>query len=220
MTGPHGWPPLRRRPPRLGKHRALPTVTETPMTPNVAASLPLHLAGPENALPVMPAEPEEAVRCTFCNAVDYVSRMHDAGARPRCADFRACAKRWADGAKPVSLLPHGAEVLEGGPEAQPGDSVDEHLAVFNAAHDEQDAAEAGEPLPDVPGPDAVPHDVPTAAAGGQHHGTAHASTGRSEVNSGPGTPDGGAGLVPDEKAPSGPASPAPSTAGPDRGEGE
>ena len=59
-----------------------------------------------------------------------------------------------------------------------------------------------------------------APTGGQHDGTAHASTGRSEVNSGPGTPDEGTGLVPDEKAPGGPASPAPSTAVRDGGEGE
>jgi hypothetical protein len=106
------------------------------------------------------------------------------------------------------------------PEPAPalGGRAEEALTTFLEAHDEQDRAEAGEP--DVPGPDAVPREAPTAAARGQHDGTAHASTGRSEVNSGPGTPDGGAGLVPDEKAPGGPASPAPSTAEPDGGEAE
>ena len=122
------------------------------MPPSVAASLPLHITEPgQPPVPAEPAEPEKTARCTFCNAVSYVSQMHDVPDRPRCADFRACAKRWAEGARPVSLVPHGAEVLEPLPEpdgtadvmqawtppAYAREAAGEHLAALR----EQDAAE-------------------------------------------------------------------------------
>jgi hypothetical protein len=140
---------LRPRPERLGKHRALPTITETDMPPQPAASLPLpeyRTAGElqQRALePAFdpPADPSNPVQCVRCNAVDLVSNMRYDGRDWRCRDTSACTDRWyADGTydpKPVSLVPHDTEALEPLPVLPPGQ--EQALAAFNEAHDEHDA---------------------------------------------------------------------------------
>jgi hypothetical protein len=166
MSGPDIWPRLRRRPPRLGKHRALLTTTETPLSPNLAASRPLHLAGPENALPVVPAEPERDVTCGNCGAIGPSSLIPEVPTRgPRCADVNACTKRWYAG-KPVSLVPHGAEALEPLPEPETPvlPPVQEAaLERFESAHAAQNAAEAGEDLSEDEGAAEEAEPAPVAA---------------------------------------------------------
>jgi hypothetical protein len=126
VTGPVGWPPLRRRPPRLAKHRAHPTTTETDMPPQPAASLPLHITEP--APPPAPPEPDEIVRCGYCQAIGPSSLIPDVPTRgPRCADTDACTKRWYEG-KPVSLVPHAAEALTPLPEPEAAADAAEHAA--------------------------------------------------------------------------------------------
>ena len=176
MTGPIGWPPLRRRPPRLGKHRALPPIPESAMPASPAASLPQHdyrasmpLQSFAVATPV-PAEPEPDVQCGWCKVIGPLSQIPGSGGWYRCAKVWECVPRQLASGLPSALAP-AAEALEplpaaglepgsstsltsgnvirdsrnsrseGGPEIQPDAVVDEHLAVFNAAHDEQDAAE-------------------------------------------------------------------------------
>jgi hypothetical protein len=161
VTGPTGWPPLRRRPPRLAKHRALPPTTETDMPPQPAASLPLHITEP--APPPAPPKPDEIVQCGNCQAIGPSSLIPDVPTRgPRCADTDACTRRWYAG-KPVSLLPLGAGAVKEVPQPAPMDergaddalrlftpmpgsdaAVDAAVTRFEQAHDEQDAAEAGE----------------------------------------------------------------------------
>ena len=157
MTGPRGWPPLRQP----GRHRATPPVIkETDLSSSLAASLP----GP---MPVTTTTEESGpiVRCGFCNATGYASQIPEIPTRgPRCADIDACTDRWFKG-KPVSLLPPGASlpgllpVAEPAPQPEPGDTPPElppdkeaALVRFNAATDEQDAAEkaAREPEADEP----------------------------------------------------------------------
>jgi len=152
VTGPKGWPPLRQH----GRHRATPPdIKETDLSPSLAASLP----GP---MPVTTTTEESGpiVRCGNCNAIGYASQIPEIPARgPRCADIDACTDRWFKG-KPVSLLSPGASlpgllpVAEPAPQPEPGDALPElppaqeaALVRFNAATDEQDAAEraAGEP---------------------------------------------------------------------------
>lgn len=152
---------LRPRPERLGKHRALPTITETDMPPaSPAASLPQHdyrtTAELQQAAlkPAFdpPADPYRQVQCTFCGAIGLAADMPDHGRGPRCyPDTEGCGHRWAAG-KPVSLLPHGAEPLEPLPEPEPAlpPAQEEALAAFNEAHDEHDAetlSEDEEPTP-------------------------------------------------------------------------
>lgn len=131
MTLPTGWPPLRRRLARFRK--------ETAMTP---ASLPLQLTEPEP--PAAPPEPEKTVQCGWCQAIGPSSLIPEVPTRgPRCADHDACTSRWVAG-RPVSLLPHEAEPLEPLPVLPP--AQEEALAAFEAAHDEENTAEAGEDL--------------------------------------------------------------------------
>jgi hypothetical protein len=136
------------------------------MPPVRPASLPFSVTAP-GPQPIavataVEAVPEKTVRCGYCNAVNYVSQMHDVPARPRCADVAACTRRWADGAKPVSLVPHAAGELEPlpGPDAPVlPPAQEEALGRFEAAHAEQDAVEAGEDLSE--------DDEPATPAGAQ-----------------------------------------------------
>ena len=198
----------------LGRHRALPTVSETPMSPSLAASLPLSpyqrqppgtIAAAVIAESEAPPVPDKIVECGFCKVSRPASQMTSVGGGQYRCDIQrpesdGCVQRyirWREtGAKPAPILSSPLEPL---PEPEPPvlpAAQEAALAAFNEASDEQDAAEgkdlsedeAAASLPDVPGPGAVPRDEPTAATGGQHDGTAHASTGRSEVNPGPGTP--------------------------------
>ena len=166
---------LRPRPERLGKHRALPTITETDMPPaSPAASLPQHdyrtTAELQQAAlkPAFdpPADPYRQVQCTFCGAIGLAADMPDHGRGPRCyPDTEGCGHRWAAG-KPVSLLPPRAEALrqlptvgeirpliglppEPAPVLPPAQEA--ALAAFEAAHDEAAAAE-GKDLSEAPAP--------------------------------------------------------------------
>jgi hypothetical protein len=152
VTGPTGWPPLRRRPPRLAKHRALPTTTETDMPPQPAASLPLHITEP--ALPPAPPEPDKIVECGFCHVSGLSSQMTDiGGGQYRCdlvLNGHECVQRnirWREtGAKGAPLL-SSAELLAAAPAealAPLPPAQEEALQRFNEATDAQDAAEAGE----------------------------------------------------------------------------
>ena len=200
--------------PRLhpGRHRKLPVVTESQMPPVTPASLPrpdLRASTPLRPIAVATAveaepEPDKIVECGFCHVSGLSSQMTQIGGGQFRCDLRRpdceCVQRnirWREtGARPAPILSSPLEPL---PEPEPPvlpAAQEAALAAFNEASDEQDAAEgkdlsedeAAASLPDVPGPGAVPRDEPTAATGGQHDGTAHASTGRSEVNPGPGTP--------------------------------
>lgn len=139
---------LRRR---LARFRRPQTVTEIPMTTNLAASLPLQLTGlatpaAANEPPAFdpPADPFKQVQCTFCGAIGLAADMPDHGRGHRCyPDTDGCGRRWAAG-RPVSLLPHEAEPLEPLPVLPP--AQEEALQRFNEATDAQDAAEAGEDL--------------------------------------------------------------------------
>jgi hypothetical protein len=120
------------------------------MPPQPAASLPLHITEP--APPPAPPEPDEIVQCGYCQAIGPSSLIPDVPTRgPRCADTDACTKRWYDG-KPVSLVPHATSPLEPLPDPEPDaepalpPEQEAALAAFHARHDEQDAAEAAEPV--------------------------------------------------------------------------
>jgi hypothetical protein len=153
VNGPIGWPPLRRRPPRLAKHRALETISESDMPPaSPAASLPLHITEP--APPPAPPEPDKIVECGFCHVSGLSSQMTAiGGGQFRCdlvLNGHECVQRnirWREtGAKGAPLLSSAemvaaapAEALAPLPPAQ-----EEALQRFNEATDAQDAAEAGE----------------------------------------------------------------------------
>jgi len=181
VSGPKGWPPLRQH----GRHCATPPVIkETDLSSSLAASLP----GPMPSGPIAIAMEESGpiVRCGNCNAIGYASQIPEIPTRgPRCADIDACTDRWFRG-MPVSLLPPGASlsgllpVAEPAPQPEPEDVPPElppaqeaALIRFNAATDEQDAAErapgeaeAGEPAEPVT-EDAAPaqDDTPAPVAG-------------------------------------------------------
>jgi hypothetical protein len=121
VTGPGGWPPLRRRPASLGRHRALPTVTETPLPPKVAASLPLHSTAPEPArppaAPPVPAGPELGlpqvpdVQCGWCKVIGPLSQIPGDHGWYRCADVARCTQRRLESDLPSELPPAGLEPL-------------------------------------------------------------------------------------------------------------
>jgi hypothetical protein len=181
VTGPRGWPPLRQH----GKHRATPPVIkETDLSSSLAASLP----GPMPRPVTQDADPGPVVQCGWCKATGYASQIPDIGRGPRCADTDACVKRWNCGhGKPVSLLPPGAHLPESLPlvaEPEPASALPElppaqeaALVRFNAATDEQDAAEraageleAGETAQprsedEEPAQDSVPEPAPPVAEG-------------------------------------------------------
>jgi hypothetical protein len=157
VNGPHGWPPLRRRPQRLGKHRALLTIPESDMPPvSPAASLPQHdyrtTAELQQAAlkPAFdpPAEPDKIVECGFCHVSGLSSLIPEKAGLRRCTDIDGCVQRSLQQGRPPPLL-SSAELLGAIPaeELAPLPAAQEvALENFQAAHDEQDAAEAGEDL--------------------------------------------------------------------------
>jgi hypothetical protein len=120
------------------------------MTPSLAASLPLSSTTP----PARPPAPDKIVECGFCGVSGLSSQMTSIGGGQFRCDLvlsgHECVQRnirWREtGAKPAPLLSSAelmgavpAEELAPLPPAQ-----EEALAAFEAAHDQQDAAEAGE----------------------------------------------------------------------------
>jgi hypothetical protein len=130
------------------------------MPPQPAASLPLHITEP--ALPPAPPEPDKIVECGFCHVSGLSSQMTDIGGdQYRCdilvpaPDGVGCVQRnirWREtGSKPAPLLSSAelmaASALEPLPEPEAPvlpPVQEEALENFQAAHDAQDAAEAGE----------------------------------------------------------------------------
>jgi hypothetical protein len=145
--------PLRRRPERLGKHRALPTITETPLPASTAASLPqpqIAIATVAEADP----EPDTIVECGFCHVTGPSSLIpENAGVRRCVPDIDGCVQRSLQEGRPRPLL-SSAELLAA---AAPAEALtplppaqEQALAAFNEAHDEHDAetlSEDEEPTP-------------------------------------------------------------------------
>ena len=197
MTGPRGWPSLRQH----GRHCAAPPdIKETPVPSSLAASLP----GPmprSLERPILAggsaAEPLRTLQCGFCHVIGPSSLISDIAGQIRCNDDQACVQRWAEGGQPRPLVPFSAPLVtvsvvapEPAPQPEPEDAPPElppaqeaALVRFNAATDEQDAAEkaarepeAGEPAEpvtedaepvqdDTPAPVAEPEPAPPVAEG-------------------------------------------------------
>jgi hypothetical protein len=129
VNGPDIWPRLRHRPPRLGKHRALPTVSESDMPPVRPASLPLPDLRASVPAPVPPEpdpEPGKIVECGFCHVTGLSSQMADIGGGQYRCDLRVPAPdgfgcverniRWRETGAKAAPLVSSAEPLEDLPE--------------------------------------------------------------------------------------------------------
>lgn len=139
--------PLRRRPERLGKHRALPTITETRLPASTAASLPQPQIAIATVVEADP-EPDIIVECGFCHVTGPSSLIPEAGGMRRCfPDIDGCVRRSLQEGRPRPLL-SSAELLAAAAPAEPLEPLpperERALQRFNEATDAQDAAEAGE----------------------------------------------------------------------------
>jgi hypothetical protein len=194
MSVRHPWARLREdRAASLGRHRALPTVTENRMPASPAASLPLlsereavRLGAPYS----VPGEPK--VQCKLCGIFSPVSEMSqipELGWGPRCYDTDACTKRQMDKEYPnplpapeVPALPMPAEPLEPLPEQEPipvlPPAQEAALERFEQAHeaegsetrakDKEPPDAAAEPPADTTQPaPAADEDAPEATAEGE-----------------------------------------------------
>jgi hypothetical protein len=168
MNGPAIWP-LRRRAERLGRHRALPTVSESDMPPVRPASLPLPDLRASVPAPVPPGpdpEPGKIVECGFCRVTGPSSLIPEKAGLRRCyPDIDGCVQRSLAGVRPQTLLSSAELVmavaagdLEPLPEAQ-----ERALAAFNEATDAQDAAE-GKDLSEDEEPQQAAEEAPAEAA--------------------------------------------------------
>lgn len=104
------WSHLRQRPP-AGRHRALPAITESPLSPELAASLPLPPRRPIAIATATEAEPEpdKIVECGFCRVSGLSSQIPEVAGMRRCwPDIGGCVQRDAvyrdSGHKPPPLL--------------------------------------------------------------------------------------------------------------------